>query len=442
MIMSLRELGRRFRDGSLSPEAHTRDCLAAIEQRNPTLGCFFRVTAKTALADARKMAADFAAGIDHGPLQGVPYAVADVIDVAGVPTTCGSRLMADHVAQTTADAVERLRSAGAVLLGKTATFEFAVGGPGEDSLFPPARNPHDLSRIAGAVGGGAAVAAGLAAFAIAPDTGGAVRGSAALCGVAGLKPTMNLVSCDGVFPAARSLDHVGIMANSTDDIALVLAALAQDDGAEPARRGASATGGLAVGVLSGPAGVHPAMEAALDRAGAAFAAMGARVSTITIDYLERLLTAGQVIYAAECFAIHRDALRRHPNHFGRNTRHRVIVGAFLDADDHARARHVADLLTRRFDDEVMSSCDILLSPAAAGPAPLLAASAYGVAGRSGAQTLPFNITGHPAISVPYGRADGLPLGVQLTGRRFDEASVLSAAEALTNINATSARIRA
>ena len=436
MTLSLRELGRRYRDGSLSPEAHVRECLAAIEQRNPALGCFFRGMPETALGDARKAAAGFAAGIDRGPLQGIPYAVADVIDVAGVATTCGSRLMADHVAERTADAVERLRDAGAVLLGKTATFEFAVGSPGEDSLFPPARNPSDLSRIAGAVGGGAAVAAGLAAFALAPDTGGAVRGSAALCGVTGLKPTMGLVSCDGVFPTAKSLDHIGIIAGSADDIGLVLPLLAQERRAASPPRRTSGVSGLAVGILAGQSGLHPAMEAALDRAASALDSAGARVKPIAIDYLERLLTAAQVIYAAECFAIHRDALRRHPDRFGRNTRHRVIAGAFLDGADEERARDIADLLRRRFDDEVMSSCEILLCPAAAGPAPRLDASAYGVAGRSGAQTLPFNLTGHPAISVPFGRVEGLPLGLQLIGRHFDEAGVLAAADALIAINAT------
>lgn len=442
MMNSLRELGRHFRDGSLSPEAHTRHCLAAIDQRNPTLGCFFHVTVEMALAEARKAATEFAAGIDRGPLQGIPYGVADVIDVAGVPTTCGSRLMADHVPDTTAEAVERLRAAGAVLLGKTATFEFAIGGPGEDSLFPPARNPWNPSRAAGAVGGGCAVAAGLAAFAVAPDTGGAVRGSAALCGVAGLKPTIDCVSCAGVFPTAPSLDHVGIIAESADDIALVWPVMARDGEATSTRRSALPPTGLAVGILSGLPGIQPAMEAALRRAASAFEAMGARIRPVTIEYLEGLLIASQVVYAAECFAIHRHTLRDRPARFGRNTRHRIIVGAFLDPDDYARARQAAERLTRRLDDEVMSSFNILLSPAAVGPAPPLGASAYGVAGRSGAQTLPFNITGHPAISIPCGYADGLPLGVQLTGRRFDEAGVLAAAAALTTINPIAQRISA
>jgi len=468
MTPSLRDLGRAFRDGSLAPETHARDCLAAIARRNPTLGCYVRVDAEAALAEARRAAADFAAGIDRGPLQGIPYAIADVIDVAGEPTTCGSRLMAGHVAHATAEVVARLRTAGAVLLGKTAVFEFAVGSPGEDSLLPPARNPSDPARIAGAVGGGAAVAAGLAAFAIAPDTGGAVRGSAALCGVAGLKPTMNLVSCDGVFPAARSLDHVGVIAASADDIAIVLPVVAQDRRGPshgrlahvpakwtPVRRQEHApikesracsdskgTEHALVGVLSGQPGLHPAVLGALERAAAAFAAMGARIEPISVDYFEQLLAAAQVIYAAECFAIHRDALRRHADRFGRNTRHRVVVGAFLDPADVARAREVADRLVRRFEDEVMSSCDILLCPAAAGPAPRLDTSAYGVAGRSGAQTLPFNLTGHPAISVPYGHCDGLPLGLQLVGRHFDEAVLLSAAAALTAHDAATERMNA
>jgi aspartyl-tRNA(Asn)/glutamyl-tRNA(Gln) amidotransferase subunit A len=438
MTISVRDLGRGFRDGSLSPESHTRGCLAAIEERNPLLHCFFRVTADIALAEARKAAAEFVAGIDRGPLQGIPYAIADVIDVAGVPTTCGSRLRANHVPDASADVVERLRAAGAVLLGKTATFEFALGGPGQDSLFPPARNPWDLARTAGAVGGGAVVAAGLAAFAIAPDTGGAVRGSASLCGVAGLKPTRGQVSCNGIFPVSSSLDHCGIIAGSADDISCVLAVVVQGGSAPSPHRSTStlpAVHGLTIGVLSGQPGIQPSMEDALRQAASAFQAHGARIKSISIEYLDCLLTAAQVIYATECFAVHRDALRDHPELFGENTRHRLIVGAFLEPDDHTRARQTAKFLGRRFDDEVMSSCDILLSPAAAGPAPLLNASAYGVAGRSGAQTLPFNITGHPAIGVPCGRSDGLPIGLQIVGQRFGDAGLLLAAEAFTTMTA-------
>lgn len=196
--------------------------------------------------------------------------------------------------------------------------------------------------------------------------------------------------------------------------------------------------GLTVGILAAQPGLHPAMEAALGRAASAFEAAGARVRYVAIDYLERLLIAAQVIYAAECLAIHRDELRHHPDRFGRNTRHRVIVGAFLDAADERRARHIADLLRRRFDEEVMASCEILLCPAAAGPAPRLDASAYGMAGRSGAQTLPFNLTGHPAVSLPFGSVDGLPLGLQLVARHFNDAGLLAAADALVATNATNA----
>jgi aspartyl-tRNA(Asn)/glutamyl-tRNA(Gln) amidotransferase subunit A len=439
MTVSLRELGVAFRNGSLSPEIHTRNCLDAIATANPRLGCFFSIMAGAALAEATKAAADFAAGIDRGPLQGIPYTVADVIDVDGFQTTCGSRLMADHVANTTADVVKRLRSSGAVLLGKSAVFEFGVGSPGADSLFPAARNPWNAARTAGAVGGGGAVAAGLCAFAIAPDTGGAVRGSAALCGTAGLKPTRNAVSCEGVFPAAPSLDHVGIIAASADDIGFVMPVVAQ--GYQP-RPCTSDLDGLRVGVLSGLPAIHPAMEQALHRAASAFAALGAQTRQISISYLERLLVAGRVIYASECFAIHRDALRSDPDRFGRGTRHRIIMGAFLDRGDDAQARELADGLTRRFDDEVMSSCDILLSPAAAGPAGPLENSEYGAAGRSGAQTLLFNITGHPAISIPYNSCEGLPLGLQLAARRSDDGLLLAAAGALARVGSTSQGISA
>jgi aspartyl-tRNA(Asn)/glutamyl-tRNA(Gln) amidotransferase subunit A len=441
MQTSLKELGQRFRDGSLSPESFALTCLAAIEERNPALGCFFHVTEAIALAEARQATADFAAGIDRGPLQGIPYAVADVIDVAGVPTTCGSRLMVDHIPDTNSHIVEQLRKAGAVLLGKLSVFEFAVGSPGLDSLFSPARNPCDVSRSPGASAAGAAVAAGLLPFAVVPDTGGAARGSAALCGVVGLKPSFGLISCDGIFPVAASLDHCGIVGSSAADVATVMHTVIpyRQKSATADRPSSKPVTGLTIGVAAATADTQAVMQSAVQHAASKFQAHGASIKSIAIDYFDRLFAAGQIVYAVECLAVHREALKHQPDQFARNTRSRIIVGAFLSADDYAKAKRLANSLSQRFDDEVMSGCDIFLCPASGGPAPLIEASPYGVSGRSGVQTLPYNITGHPAISVPCGESAGLPLGLQMVGQRNGEIDLLLAAQSFAAMTPHSQR---
>jgi aspartyl-tRNA(Asn)/glutamyl-tRNA(Gln) amidotransferase subunit A len=439
MSLSLHDLGRRFRDGSLAPGTVVQGCLARIAELDTSLGCFFQVMGEMAIADARKADTDFASRIDRGPLQGIPFAVADVIDVAGLPTTCGSRLTGNEVADTTAPVVQRLRDAGAILLGKISIFEFGVGSPGEDSRYPQTRNPHDQKRAAGATGAGAAVATGMVPFAIAPDTGGAARGSAALCGVAGLKPSIGLVSCQGIFPVARSLDHCGVIAQSAEDIAVILPILMETANAPPSPHRSAPTAdalrGLKVSVATEDSSTHAGMKSALARAATISADHGASLTVVSIDYLEQIFAAGQIILATECFAVHRRTLLEHPELYGRGTRHRMIVGAFLEPADYAKAQHTAERLAKRFDEEIMARCDVLLWPAANGPAPLIEDSPYGVAGRSGAYTLAFNVTGHPAISVPCGCSDGLPLGMQMVGQRLADVDLLFAARAFADATA-------
>lgn len=435
---SIGDIGRRFRRGLLSPETLVREQIGAIEKLNPSLGCFFTIRTETALAEARVAAENLAAGNDCGPLYGISYAVVDMIDVTGTPTTCGSQLRADRIAEHNADVVEALQRAGAVCLGKAAVFELGLGSPGTDAVYAPARNPHDTSRLAGATGGGAVVATGLAQFVLSPDTGGAVRGSAALCGVVGFKPSFGLISRRGIVPLANSLDHCGVIAPSVSDVAIVMDVLAVDSvhshiESEPP---SDVTSRLSIGLLCGMPGIQRPMRRAVENVATLLNDHGARIKMLEIDYLDQLFSAAQIIYATECFALYRQELLVQPHCIGSNTRARLIVGAFLDSDDYARALQLADRLTQRFNDEIMSGCDIVLSPAAAGIAPHFDASAYGNAGKSGAQTLPFNLTGHPAISVPCGTASGLPLGLQIIGRHGADGDLLKAAHAITQLQSS------
>jgi len=207
--LSIAEAGRRLRDGSISSAALTEDALARIAAIDGALDSFITVTAERARADADAADADFARGVDNGPMQGVPYALKDIFDTAGIRTTCHSKLRADHVPATDSVVAAKFKAQGAVLLGKLATHEFAIGGPSFDLPFPPARNPWNPEHIPGgsSSGSAAAVAAGLVRMAMGSDTGGSIRGPAAYCGTVGLKPTYGLVSRRGVFPLSTTLDH-------------------------------------------------------------------------------------------------------------------------------------------------------------------------------------------------------------------------------------------
>jgi aspartyl-tRNA(Asn)/glutamyl-tRNA(Gln) amidotransferase subunit A len=429
---SIAEFGRRFRDGSLTVSEWTQQCLNATARANAVLNFMFRVTDDLALSAAKTADRKLSSGVDLGPLHGIPYVVADVIDVAGVPTTCGSRSMADHVTSQSAAIVERLDALGAIMLGKASIFEFALGSPGDDSLFPPSLNPWDPSRIAGATGGAAAILAGLASFAITPDTGGAARGSAAVCGVVGLKPTFGAISCEGIHPAAASLDHCGLIALNAGDMALLSPLLIKGDGLSTHDK--LPIDGLSVGIVSGSQPLQSDMANALQSGASALQHAGAKIAPVPDTLLQEILPAAHTIYASESFAIYAGRMKAHPEQIGRNTRERLVAGAFITADMERGARTMARAITSRLDREIFADHDLLLLPAAAGPAPKLDLSPYGVVGRSGMQTLPFNVTGHPAVSVPVGLSNGLPLGIQIVGRRNQEQTVLSAAQALAHLS--------
>jgi aspartyl-tRNA(Asn)/glutamyl-tRNA(Gln) amidotransferase subunit A len=435
---SIRDIGRRFRDGSLSPLALVERLIARIAKHDKAIVSFHLVMEGAALAAAAKAEAELAAGRDRGPLHGIPYAVVDMIDVAGVPTRCGSRLTSGHIARESADVVNRFTQAGAVIVGKAATFEFATGGQGDGSLFPPTRNPWDLSRSPGANGAGAAIAAQFVPLAIGLDTGGAVRGSAALCGMVGLKPTFGLLSRQGVFPLSQSFDHVGLLAADVDGIAIGLAAA---DSRSPPPRVDGRSGyaspnltqgvrDLTIGVVAGLPDLDASVTSAIEAAAAVLGAMGARITAVRLECYDELLAMGHTIYAAECYEIHEKDLRERPQLYGRLARERILLGASVRGSDYQRAKEARQRLTAFIDRDLFSGCDLLLMPSSPTSAPKLDAARYGAAPRIGAMTLPFNVTGHPALSIRCGTSrDGLPFGMQIVAASFKEATILRAAKA-------------
>ncbi len=427
-----------IRAGTLSPVALTKDCLARIAAHDHALHAFVLVTPERALADAEQAEREIAAGGYRGPLHGIPFGLKDIIDTAGIRTTCHSRLYLDRVPAADATVARRLSDAGAVLVGKLATHEFATGGPAFDLPFPPARNPWNTAHFTGgsSSGAGAAVAAGLVPLALGTDTGGSIRLPAAYCGIAGLKPTYGRVSRRGVAPLSFSLDHVGPLARTAEDCALAMQALAGFDPCDPGSANvtvpdyAAALGapveGLRVAYVRGVLGddADPAMVAGLEAAMDVLAGLGAEIVEIDLPEMDLFHAVTRAISGAEAFSVHERDLQTRPELYARITRERLSMGAYVTAADYVQAQRLRRMLTDAVS-EVLTQVDLLATAAIPAPAPVLEAVETTAWRTRHPITAPFNVSGHPALSVCCGYdTAGLPLALQFVGRHFDEATVL------------------
>jgi aspartyl-tRNA(Asn)/glutamyl-tRNA(Gln) amidotransferase subunit A len=439
------EATRAFAARTLSPVELLRALLARIERLDPTLNAFIRLDANAALDAARAAEREIAAGRVRGPLHGVPVGIKDIIDVAGLPTTCHSKILLDNFASADAAAVSKLRQAGAIIVGKMSTHEFALGGPSFDLPFPPARNPWNPAHHPGgsSSGSGAGVCAGLFPLALGTDTGGSVRNPASSCGIVGLKPTYGLVSRRGVFPLAFTLDHVGPLTRTVTDSALLLDAIA---GHDPSDDGSAATSARHFGcdLLRGvrelrigfvrhfhetdmPA--NPEVTAALEDAACVLQAEGADVRDVTLPSLNEFSAVNRVILGAEAFSIHAPWLRERPGDYGQLTRRRLLAGAFFSAGDYVGAQRRRTQMIAAVND-VFRDFDVLICASSLDLAsrlddPVETARTYPRQART-----PFNVTGHPALAMMSGLSDaGIPLSVQFVGRYFEDATVLRVAAA-------------
>ncbi|AUH65000.1 amidase [Paracoccus zhejiangensis] len=403
-------------------EAH----LERIAARDGRIGAFVALDAEGArrAADLADTALD--AGEEGGPLLGIPVAIKDLVEVEGQPLTCGSRIFADRVATKDAAVISALRRAGAIPLGMVATYEFALTGPTFDSAYPPARNPWNVEHITGgsSSGSAAAVAGGLVRIALGTDTGGSVRSPAAYCGVVGLKPTYGLVPMEGVFPLSPGLDHLGPLAASVSDAALMLEAMAP---------GSSGLDGLGLGVrglrigyardwFADDPAATPALVAAMDEAVSVLSMLGAKIRLIALPDYALAEAAGAVILHAEALHLHRKMLADQLDGYGRQARQSLAAGAGLSKADMARARK-AGVSIRAAIDSVMSDCDVIVTPTTLAAAPPVAAFQREETVWTAMRTLPFNLTGHPALSLPIGFEGGLPLGMQIIGKHRAEAMI-------------------
>jgi aspartyl-tRNA(Asn)/glutamyl-tRNA(Gln) amidotransferase subunit A len=444
-FLTIAELNRAYDQRKLSPVEVTRALLDRIAKHDGKLDSFIRVTGEVALAEAKAAEAELMAGRRRGPMHGIPYGLKDIVETAGIPTTGHSKLRQHHVPKADAEIVRRLKAGGGILMGKLATWEFANGGPSFDLPWPPARNPWDRERLPGgsSSGPGAALAAGFLPAAIGTDTGGSIRGPAAFCGIAGLKPTYGRVSRRGVFPNTFTMDHIGPMTRSAEDIALMLQVIAEYDPADPGSEDcpvpdyATSLGqgvkGLRLGLVEGwhdAPGAHPDLGPAIAEAVDVLEHLGATVEPVELSSLRDYTDCKTTISIAELYTIHEHDMRTRPQDFGRILRNRVLPGALIRAEDYQAALRWRTALTReqhaafgQFDALITAGARGIADPAVPdNPDRLVTAPSI---------TMPFSVSGVPAIAIPCGfsQAEGMPLSLQIAAAPFQEATVLRLAYA-------------
>jgi aspartyl-tRNA(Asn)/glutamyl-tRNA(Gln) amidotransferase subunit A len=445
---TITEAGAALRNGALTSVELTKALLARADAHDAKLGTYVVRFDESALAAAAQADSDLAAGVDRGPLQGIPLGVKDIIAAReGATTACSKVLDPDWGRGVDAPVVARLRAQGAVITGKTATMEFAMGAPDADGPFPIHRNPWNLERWPGgsSSGTGTGVAAGLILGGLGSDTGGSVRIPSALCGISGLKTTYGLVPKSGVVPLGYSLDTVGPMARTARDCALILQAIAGASADDPTSvdRPVPDYSAALVGDVSGMRigvervhhslveGFDPSCRDRFDDAVRALESAGAQVIDVRFDGYPIVTAAAMVTVAGESLAYHRKDLQSRFGDYGRAARASLSMGTFYTAADYVQAQRVRawglDTLQR-----ILQQCDVIVTPTMGLPAPRLTDNFWAM--MQWTYTPAWNLLGVPAVSVPMGPiTDGLPSGLQIIGRHFDDGTVLRVADAYQQV---------
>jgi aspartyl-tRNA(Asn)/glutamyl-tRNA(Gln) amidotransferase subunit A len=454
-IPTIAEASKLIAAKKLSPVELTHACLDRVRALNGELHAFIRLTEERAMADARAAEAAIMSGKSPGPLCGIPIGLKDIVDTKGIPTTCHSKILQDNVPDSDATCAVKLAEAGTVLMGKTATHEFADGGPSFDLPWPPARNPWNIEHFtAGSSSGtGAGVAAGLILGGIGTDTGGSIRGPAALCGIAGIKPTYGLVSRAGVAPAAFTLDHIGPMAWTAEDCAIMLQALAGHDPADPASASrpipdytaqiGSGIKGMRIGVIQQfhevDHKVSPGVQRGIDAAIATFRELGAEIREVTLSPMPEWHACGTLISITERASAYDEWARTRLADFGERVQQRLLVGALVSGVDYVQAVRRRRELRAELK-AAMAGLDVVLTAGNPTEAPKIDDIPMWDVSQKPSFTMPFNVAGYPAMCVCSGFGEGdLPVSIQLVGKPFQEATVLRIADAFEK--ATSFRAR-
>lgn len=443
MIAPPTGLTQQIGSGEISSIDMTRACLERIERFNGDVGAFITVDAEAALQQARAADEAFAAGSTLGPLHGLPFALKDNIDTAGLRTTVGSAFFAERIPDADAEVTRRLRAAGAVILGKVTLHEFAYGATNQNPHYGPCRNPWDLSRVPGGSSGGsgAAVAAGFCAVALGTDTGGSVRIPAALNGVSAIRPSHGRVSNRGVFPITWSFDTVGPIARAVSDLAPVLDVLVGYDADDPDSVDVPPTScaaalekgleGLRIGIPRNfffedvDADIVELVRAAAD----VCHDLGAELREIALPGAETAVDSATTIIRAEAFAIHRQRLAEQPERFGDDVRRRLELGEAITAADYAAQRQEGRVW-RRTVERAFEHLDVILAPSTGTVAPPADSEMIETTQRLVRLTYAWSLAGLPALSLPCGvTAAGLPVGVQFAAARFREPTLCRAGAA-------------
>lgn len=431
-FLSVAALGQGYRDRSFTPSQVVEAALTRLARLQPQLNAFAYPMAAAARAEARQATEAFAQGHDLGPLQGVPVAIKDLIEVKGAPTGYGSKVSPPHIAATDASLVSRLRAAGAVIFGKTNLLEYAFGVA--HPAIGQTNNPHDPTRTAGGSSGGsaAAVAAGIVPLAIGTDTGGSIRIPAAYCGIVGLKPSYGLVSLGGVFPLSWSLDHAGPLARTATCAATALAELT----GQPGFTGTPMISDLRFGVLRRHfpkdrqnEAVTVCVEAALD----ALRLGGAEVIEVDIPDLAKANAALVQILLPEASVIHQHLMAQNPAGYAPRTLAQIKAGFAVSATTYIEAMRFRDQL-RRAVEETFQKVDLLVSPSVPFTAPYEDPEITDEADSEMLASGFANVSGHPSVSLPCGQAAGLPVGLQLTAALGRDAWLLAVCRALEKVD--------
>lgn len=455
--LSIAEAGDQLRRRAISPVELARAYLDRIQRQDGDLLAYITVLQAEALAAAAAAEEEIAQGRYRGPLHGIPVALKDLVMTRGIRTTCGSRILREWVPDADATVVTRLGQAGAVLLGKLNMHEFAYGPTGVNPHYGTPRNPWDPTRVPGgsSSGSGVAVAAGLAAGALGTDTGGSVRIPAALCGIVGLKPTYGRVSRAGVIPLAWSLDHVGPMTRTVADAAILLTVLAGRDPADPSTADVpvpdyrhaltQSVRGLRLGLPKELffERLDPEVRAAVLAAAQSLTGLGATLEEVPLPRIPHAGPASFAIIASEATAYHEGYLKTRAAEYGADVRARLTTGQFVLAAQYLKAQRARQVIRAEVD-AALTRVDALLFPTTPIPAPPVEAREVTLDGLTEDArwwlvrcTRPMNVTGHPALSVPCGfTSGGLPVGLQIVGRYFDEAMLLRIGYALEAVSPT------
>ncbi len=451
-LLSIAEASTLIEAGDLSPVDLVDAQLQKIEERNRTLNAFITVVPARARQAAQDAEAEIRAGQYRGPLHGIPLGIKDIIDTQGIITTMGSRIFHDHVPPRDATVVDRLTRAGAVLLGKTNTHEFAFGVTTNNAYFGPTRNPWDRARVPGGSSGGsaAATAAHLCFAALGSDTGGSIRIPAAFCGLVGLKPTYGRVSLHGVFPLATTLDHVGPLTRTVEDAAILLQALAGYDDADPRSLPApvpnyrddlaeAGVEGVKIAVAEDheQIPVDPSIRTAFRSALATIERLGGEIIEVTPTSATTSEAVSSTLLLAEAAAAHADLLAKHADHYDRNVLDRLRAGQAIPTATYIQAARRRDSITREFE-RLFHHVDIYVTPTTQILPPMIGQDVVTVDTTdvnivTGCTlfTRLANLTGMPAIALPWGvTPTSLPLSIQLMAPKLGEPALLRLAHAL------------